>query len=206
MNKTLTAILTIVIGLGILFAGCGGETPQGPQVGEPVPDSQFHGPAESEQNGSALGRITGVSMDSTQSPQAGELAPDFYFETPEGEPSSLTTLKGSPVLLNFWATWCGPCRREMPYLQQIWDEWQEKGLVLLAINSSESSSDVESFMQSQGFSFPVLLDSQWEAGNQYGIRAIPTTFFIDREGIIQEVHVGTFQSKAEIENILNQLD
>ncbi len=185
MNKTLTAILTIVISLGILFAGCGGEA---------------------EQNGSALGRITGVSMDSTQSPQAGELAPDFYFETPEGEPSSLTTLQGSPVLLNFWATWCPPCREEMPYLQQIWDGWQEKGLVLLAINIGESPSDVESFMQSQGLSFPVLLDSSGAIATQYDIRNIPTTFFIDSEGIIQHIKVGAFQSKAEIESILSQLD
>jgi peroxiredoxin len=168
MKKTLTAILAIVIGLGILFAGCGGETSKSPQVGDAAPDFQFKG--------------------------AGE------------QSISLSSLQGSPVLLNFWASYCNPCVMEMPYLEQIWDEWQGEGLVLLAINSSESSPAVESFMQSQGFSFPVLLDSQGALAYLYGIRAIPTTFFIDSEGIIQEVHVGAFQSAAEIESVLSQLD
>ena len=79
------------------------------------------------------------------------------------------------------------------------------GLVLLAINIGESSSDVEEFMQSQGLSLPVLLDSEGEIAAQYGIEAIPATFFIDSEGIVQEVKVGAFQSTAEIEESLLKL-
>lgn len=168
MNKTLTVILAIVLALGILFAGCGGETPKSPQVGEPAPNFQFQG--------------------------AGE------------QSISLSDLQGSPVLLNFWASWCGPCASEMPYLQQIWDEWQGEGLVLLAINSSESSSAVDAFMQSEGFSFPVLLDSNGVLAKQYNVMYIPASFFIDSKGIVQHIEVGAFQSKAEIESILNQLD
>ncbi len=167
MNKTLTAMLTIVIGLGILFAGCGGGTPKSPQVGE--------------------------------------LAPDFQFQVGE-QPISLSDLQGAPVLLNFWATYCPPCREEMPYLQQIYDEWQEKGLFLLAVNIGESSSDIESFMQSRGLSLPVLLDSNGALAGQYGVTGIPATFFIGKDGIVQKVKVGAFQSAAEIESILNQLD
>jgi thiol-disulfide isomerase/thioredoxin len=135
----------------------------------------------------------------------GEPAPGFQFQGPGGQPVSLSDLQGSPLLLNFWATWCGPCRMGMPYLQQIWDEWQEDGLLLLAINIGESPSDVEGFMQGQGFSFPVLLDSEGAIAEQYGIQAIPTTFFIDSDGIIQEVKVGAFQSMAEIEDSLSRL-
>ena len=78
--------------------------------------------------------------------------------------------------------------------------------MLLAINIRESSSEVEGFMQSQGLSLPVLLDSEGAIAAQYGVGPIPTTFFVDSEGIIQHVQVGAFQSAAEIENILSQLD
>lgn len=136
----------------------------------------------------------------------GKPAPDFQFQVPDGQSFSLSDLQGGPVLLNFWTTGCGPCAYEMPYLQQVWDGWQGRGLLLLAINIRESSSDVEGFMQRQGLSLPVLLDSKGAIAAQYGVGPIPTTFFVDSEGIIQHVQVGAFQSAAEIENILSQLD
>jgi len=140
-----------------------------------------------------------------QNPLLGKPAPDFQFGGQDEQPVSLSDLKGSPVLLNFWATWCGPCRGEMPYLQQIYEKWQTMGLVLLAINIGESSSDVEEFMQSQGLSLPVLLDGDGAIAAQYGIEYIPATFFIDTEGIVQEVREGAFQSTAEIEESLLKL-
>ncbi len=140
-----------------------------------------------------------------QNPLLGKPAPDFQLTSLDGQPVSLSDLKGNPVLINFWATWCPPCRGEMPYLQQIYEKWQIMGLVLLAINIQESSSDVEGFMQSQGLSLPVLLDSDGAIAAQYGIEAIPATFFIDSEGTVQEVKVGAFQSTAEIEESLLQL-
>jgi peroxiredoxin len=140
-----------------------------------------------------------------QNSLVGKPAPDFQFQGSEGQPISLSDLKGSPVLLNFWATWCGPCRGEMPYLQQIYEEWQVMGLILLAINIGESSSEVDKFMQSQGFTFPVLLDSNGAIAAQYGIKYIPTTFFIDSDGTIKEVMGGAFQSKADIEESLLKL-
>jgi len=193
MKKKLTAILAIllasVLTLGLVVSGCPGESEQ-----------------NSEQNGVALGKITSVPMDSTQSPQVGELAPDFYFETPEGESTSLSDFQGTPVLLNFWATWCNPCVHEMPFLQQIYDERPGEEPVLLAINIGESPSQAAEFMQSYGFSFPVLLDGDTALAQRYNIQYIPTTLFINSDGIIQEIKVGSFQSKAEIEAILGQLD
>jgi peroxiredoxin len=140
-----------------------------------------------------------------QHPLIGQPAPDFQFQVSGEQPLSLSNLQGSPVLLNFWAIRCPPCREEMPFLQQIYEGWQGTGLVLLAVNLQESPSDVEGFMQSQGFSFPVLLDSGGELAGQYGVHAIPTTFFINGEGIIQEVKVGAFQSAAAIEDSLDRL-
>jgi peroxiredoxin len=140
-----------------------------------------------------------------QNPRIGKPAPEFQLPTLDGQPVSLSDLKGKPVLINFWASWCRPCCEEMPYLQQIYDEWQGKGLVLLAINIGETPSQVAEFMQSQGLSLPVLLDTEGKVAEQYGIRGIPTSFFIDKDGIIKEMRVGAFQSKAEIEGSLSKL-
>lgn len=140
-----------------------------------------------------------------QGPSVGKPAPDFQLSSLDGQLVSLSDLKGSPVLLNFWASWCGPCVHEMPYLQQIYEKWQVMGLVLLAINIMESPSEVDNFMQSQGLNFPVLLDSNGAIATQYDIQAIPTTFLIDSSGIVQEVRVGAFQSTAEIEESLLKL-
>jgi peroxiredoxin len=94
----------------------------------------------------------------------------------------------------------------MPFLQQVHQDWPEDELVLLGVNIGESPSQAAEFMQSNGLSFTVLLDSQTAVAQKYNIEYIPTTFLIDRKGIIQEIKVGSFQSKAEIENMLSQID
>jgi DsbE subfamily thiol:disulfide oxidoreductase len=146
-----------------------------------------------------------ASCAGNQNPRIGKPAPEFQLNTLDGQPVSLSDLKGKPVLINFWASWCRPCCEEMPYLQQIYDEWQERGLMLLAINIGDNLSQVAEFMQSQGLSLPVLLDTEGKVAEQYGIRGIPTSFFIDKDGIIKEMRVGAFQSKAEIESSLSKL-
>jgi thiol-disulfide isomerase/thioredoxin len=152
-------------------------------------------PGQSTTNGGATGP-----------PVVGKLAPDFELDTLDGQTVILSQLKGRPVLVNFWATWCGPCRYEMPFLQQIYEDWPGDELVLLTINVGESSSDVSQFMQSQGFSFTVLLDGEAAVAQRYSVTGIPTTFFIDKEGVIQNVHVGSFQSQTDIETILSKID
>lgn len=184
MDRMLRVILLIMLISVLLIAGCSGE---------------------SNLNGSGLGRITGCSVDSAQSPQLGEPAPDFQFQTPEGQATSLSDLRGKAVLVNFWATWCGPCRMEMPFIQQVYNEWQERGLVVLAINLGEGSDKVTSFVESYNISFPVLLDTNQEVARGYNIQYIPTTFFIDRDGIIQDMKIGAFQSREEIESSLSKL-
>jgi len=154
----------------------------------------------------ALGLIiTGCSTGTNQDPWIGKPAPDFQFQNLEGQLTSLSDLQGKPVLINFWAVRCPPCRMEMPYLQQVYDGWSGKGLVFLAINNGESPSQIGEFMQSQGFSFPVLLDTRVNIAQEYNIQYIPTTFFIDKNGIIQDMKVGAFSSKEEIEKSLNKI-
>ena len=137
--------------------------------------------------------------------RVGQPAPDFQLQNLDGQSISLNDLKGKPVLLNFWSTWCGPCVSEMPYLQEIYDEWSGKGLMLLAINGGESSSKVSKFLQDYNLSLPVLLDTEGIVAQRYNVSGIPTTFFIDKEGIIQEKVIGAFPNKAEIEKRLSKI-
>ena len=142
---------------------------------------------------------------SAQAPRVGELAPDFQFQDVDGQFAFLSDLRGNPVLINFWASWCGPCRYEMPFIQEVYEEWSASGLVVLAINKGESLSTAKDFMQSYNLSFPALLDINQDVALEYNIRSIPTTFFIDKDGIIQAIKVGPFSSKTEIEMMLSTI-
>jgi len=139
-----------------------------------------------------------------QGPQVDKLAPDFQLQTLDGQAVSLGDFRGNPVLLNFWTSWCGPCRFEMPFIQEIYEdkEWSDTGLVILAIDIGENPSVVKEFMENYDLSFTVLLDTNQDVALEYNVRAIPTTFFIDKDGIIQDIKVGAFSSKTEIEKRL----
>ena len=128
-------------------------------------------------------------------------APDFQLQSLDGQTVSLSGLRGRPVILNFWATWCGPCRLEMPHLQAASEDarWTEQGLVILAVNLGESTPQVESFMEDNGLSFPVLLDTELEVARLYNASSIPVTYFIDRNGIIRDMKIGPFTKKADID-------
>ena len=153
----------------------------------------------------ALGMIATSCPAEAPAPEIGKLAPDFELDTLDGQTIVLSQLKGTPVLVNFWATWCGPCRHEMPFLQQVYEDWPEEKLKVLTINIQESPSRAAQFMQGEGLSFPVLLDGDAAVAQQYNVMGIPTTFFIDKFGFIEDIKVGSFQSQAEIEAILDRL-
>jgi cytochrome c biogenesis protein CcmG/thiol:disulfide interchange protein DsbE len=141
-------------------------------------------------------------------PLPGNSAPNFELQSLDGKTVSLGGLRGQPVMLNFWATWCGPCRIEMPFIQEVFNDpdWKEHGLVILAVNAGESASAARKFMESNNLSFKVLLDAEKEVMMMYNISGIPTTYFIDKDGIIRDVKIGLFQSKAEIDwRILNSI-
>jgi len=141
----------------------------------------------------------------TSGPQVGSLAPEINLPNLEGNYISLNSYRGEPVLLNFWATWCGPCRAEMPHLQAIYNEWTDKGLVLLTVDVGESITIARNFMQENGFTMPVLVDSSRVILDRYQITGIPTTYFIDKDGIIQEKRVGSFPDKQTIEQSLSKI-
>ena len=131
-------------------------------------------------------------------PREGFLAPDFSLNTPGGETYTLSELHGKAVLVNLWATWCPPCRAEMPAMQKLYDEYKDQGFVVLAVNMTyqDNSTAVIPFVEENGLSFPILIDATGIVGEKYELRSLPSSFFIDRNGIIQEVVIGGPMSEA----------
>ena len=118
----------------------------------------------------------------------------------------LSDLKGKVVFLNFWATWCGPCKQEMPSMETLYKRYKERGLEILTVNSMEGKEHVVSYMKDNGFSFPVVLDMDGKAGSNYGIQAIPTSFLIDREGKIISRIVGSIDwDTPKIHAVIEQM-
>ncbi|TFH37957.1 MAG: TlpA family protein disulfide reductase [Anaerolineales bacterium] len=140
-------------------------------------------------------------------PRQGFLAPGFELETLQGVPSRLFDFRGQVVVLNLWASWCPPCRAEMPALQSLYDEYRDQGLVVLAVNMTyqDSAAAAAAFAAEFGLTFPILLDRTGLVGNLYRMRALPTTFFIDREGVIQEVIVGGPMSELTLQAMIAEL-
>lgn len=124
-------------------------------------------------------------------PSTGFLANDFSLTGLDGKSYQLSAFRGKPVILNFWATWCPPCRAEMPAFERVWQRYNQGDVVILAVNQRESPLTVERFEQNVvDVSFPILLDSQGEASRLFLVTGLPTTFFIDAEGRIQAVSMG----------------
>jgi len=136
-------------------------------------------------------------------PQEGSLAPDFILSNLQGERVQLANLKGRPVLLNFWATWCPPCREEMPLLEAVYRERREE-LEVLTVNLQEEPEVIEAFQKENGYTFPVLLDREGKVASQYWIRGIPTTLIIDSQGIIRAIRSGALREE-DLEALLDEV-
>ena len=138
-------------------------------------------------------------------PFVGSPAPDFDVVTPDGERIRLSDLRGQGVLINFWATWCGPCRAEMPTLQAIYDQQKARGFTIVGINLREPARPIQRFMQELGLTFPVALDPEGSVAARYQAINIPASFFVDRDGIIRARYLGPMSRQvmdASLEAIL----
>jgi cytochrome c biogenesis protein CcmG, thiol:disulfide interchange protein DsbE len=133
-----------------------------------------------------------------QVPEQGKPAPSFTSPALSGGEVTLADHVGEVVIVNFWATWCPPCKAEMPGINAFYERHQDEGLVVLAVNAKESESLVRPFIEASGFSFPVLLDPAGSVVNQYQIRSFPTTIVIDRDGVVRHIQVGMI-SEEELE-------
>ncbi|WP_042348687.1 peroxiredoxin family protein [Bacillus massiliigorillae] len=120
--------------------------------------------------------------------EVGEKAPNFTLENLKGEKVSLSDYKGQTVIVNFWATWCPPCRKEMPDLEKLYQQ-NNSNVEILAVNT-DTNNDVASFVKSMNLTFPILLDHQADVSGQYDIISFPTTYIIDKKGVIVKKQIG----------------
>lgn len=144
-------------------------------------------------SGGVAGRETSsepVDIDGPRLPAAvGSAAPDFTLPNLEGESVSLSSLRGKPVVINFWATWCAPCKEEMPLLEKTAQQLGDQ-VVILGVDYAEGKDVVQSFVSELGLTFPILLDSDGAVADRYFVRNYPSTFFVDAEGVVRAQRVG----------------
>ncbi|MBX3015426.1 MAG: TlpA family protein disulfide reductase [Caldilineaceae bacterium] len=149
-----------------------------------------------------MNRVTTPVTASGRSPQAAleHPAPDFSLTTLTGETFSLSAVRGTPVVLNFWATWCGPCQRELPALQAAAERYGDRVLII-GVDQGEAPEIVQRYVDQLGLTFPIPLDTEFTVSDQYNVRGLPTTYFIDGEGIIRHLWLGEMNSITLAEGV-----
>ena len=131
-------------------------------------------------------------------------APDLALPQIDGTPRTLRDLRGQVVLINVWATWCPPCRAEMPAIQQAYAEYHDHGFTILAVNQREDATTITPFLEQHGLTFPILLDGDGQASATYQASALPSSFFVDRRGVIRAVYHGPMPPRV-INGTIEQL-
>ncbi|MBK8985519.1 MAG: TlpA family protein disulfide reductase [Chloroflexi bacterium] len=139
----------------------------------------------------------------TEAPIVGHLAPDFTLPTVLGETHTLSAYRGQPVVLNFWASWCGPCRVEMPFFTRAQMKFNGRATIL-GVNQGESLTTVRDFATRQAIGYPLLVDDDNDVNLRYTINSLPTTIFVDADGVVREVIVGVV-SQAVLEDRISSL-
>ena len=137
--------------------------------------------------------VTAVILMTVSSVTAGikeTAAPDFTLKSISGENLKLSEYRGEVVLINFWASWCGPCRQEMPVLSELHDKYKALGFTVLGVNVEEDSSKARKLLEKMSVSFPVLLDNESVVSKQYDVVAMPSTVLVDRNGNMRYLHKG----------------
>ncbi|MFN0073294.1 MAG: TlpA family protein disulfide reductase [Chloroflexota bacterium] len=132
-------------------------------------------------------------------------APDFSLVTLDDRTLSLAELRGKVVVLNFWATWCTPCRAEMPALEQVYQSYRERGLVIVGIDVQEPADKVRAFLPEVGVTFPIVLDSDSRLALRYRATGLPATFIVDRAGTVRDIRLGPYTEEmlmARLEPLL----
>jgi peroxiredoxin len=128
--------------------------------------------------------------------RVGDPSPDFELTTLDGSKARLSDFKGQPVVVNFWATWCGPCQSEMPAIQAAHDRYAKDNVNFLGVNVQESRDAAQFFMTSKSLAFPILLDIAGDVSRTYRVKSLPSTFFVDRQGVLREQFTGEMNASV----------
>jgi cytochrome c biogenesis protein CcmG/thiol:disulfide interchange protein DsbE len=153
----------------------------------------------------AADNVTVSQDDRPPLPEKGFAAPDFTLEMLDGREMTLSNLRGQVILVNFWATWCPPCRKEMPAIQEVYDRYRDQGFVVLAVDLGDGDDQVRRFIEQMELTFPILMDRDRDVSRHYRILSIPTTYFVDRSGVIQDIVIGGPMPRALIESKVTAL-
>jgi len=137
-------------------------------------------------------------------PLVGAPAPEIALRDLQGQEVRLSDLHGKIVLLNFWATWCKPCKEEMPAMQASYDKLRDQGFVVLAVNELEDTDKVIEHIRTHGHTFLVVMDHDNRVANQYGVVGLPASFLIDRQGIVREHIFGNLMTEQWIAELVRQ--
>ena len=165
------------------------------------PSAQVQGDStQSTSFQTASNQDTSSSIDSS----TGQKAIDFTLTDLDGKKVSLKDFRGKSVYLNFWATWCPPCRAEMPEIEKVYQQYKDKDFVVLAVDLGEDKNTVKNFIRQNKYNFKVLLDSDQSVASQYNISAIPVSYFIDKDGNVVAKRVGAL-SEEEMQSYVTQL-
>jgi peroxiredoxin len=152
-------------------------------------------------------RDTQADASLTEAPHVGHVAPDFLLQTLDGRDMQLSDYRGHIVFLNFWATWCGPCKIEMPAMEKLYREFRPKGFAVVAVSSdAEGAAVTRPYRDALGLSFTIALDPEMLVSRRYGVRSLPLTFLVNREGVITHQIFGARDwGESEARNGIRQL-
>jgi thiol-disulfide isomerase/thioredoxin len=129
----------------------------------------------------------------------GFTAPDFTLPTTDNREFKLSDHRGKPVILNFWASWCGPCRYEVPAFKSFYEKYGNEGVSFIAVNTQDNPESALAYAKSDGLKFTIPVDPRGQVSSLYNVRGLPTTYFIDKDGIITSIKIGPFLFMEEIE-------
>lgn len=174
----LCMFLLLVLCMTFIFSGCGNKKASGSMLGEG-------------------GQATTLAQ--------GDQAPDFTAEVNDGSTFSLTEQKDKVILLNFWATWCGPCVEEMPAFEKLYQEYGDQ-VAILAVNSMEKKGTVDQFVKEKGYTFPIAYDEKGEIGMKYPTDGIPYTLVIGKDGTVKKIYIGAKGADQQYEEYKSAID
>lgn len=131
-----------------------------------------------------------LTKDHNQRVEVGKTAPDFVLVDLDGNKHKLSDYQGQGVFINFWATWCKPCEREMPHINKYYQQFKDQGVQVLAVDVSESELVVKRFVEKHELNFPIMIDKDQQVQSAYGINPLPATFLVDKNGTLVKMHTG----------------